>query len=433
MRGQARRLLTNSSLLVVSFLFSLLLSEVLLRLFWPMVGPGHHKLFNQYHPLLGWAHLPNITGTHVTAEYRISESFNSRGIRGPEYSYHKSPNEYRVLILGDSFAEGYGVEFHELFSEVLKANLREAGHRYAEVINAAAGGYSTDQELLFFQSEGKKYHPDLTILMFYANDVWSNNQPKYPRAYKPLFLIQDGKLMLTNVPVPPPPYQHQHSYQNHNDGHDISSFKRTKKWLLDNSHLYTFVSRRIKNVHYLYTLAIKLGLAEGARSVSAQTNAENVPIPDDFRVWKKRYDRDIRDAWKVTETLVKQLKEETMSIGSELLVFYIPPRAAIYHEVWGATKRRYGMSDHEWSIEMDGNELEAICKRTNIYFVNPVELFKTRAEKLEMEGKHLFYIRDGHWNAEGHRLVGEILAKYVRLKYLADEMEGGTGNPREAS
>jgi hypothetical protein len=156
----------NLSLLVSSLLLSLLLGEALIRAFYgaPAEQLGHHQLFMEYDPLLGWRKIPHVTGRHVTSEYAISERMNSKGIRGPEYPYQKNRGEYRVLILGDSFAEGYTVEFSELFSEVLKNDLnhKKSAHHY-EVINMGVGGYSTDQELLLLQTEGKKYAPDLTI------------------------------------------------------------------------------------------------------------------------------------------------------------------------------------------------------------------------------------------------------------------------------
>ena len=59
---------------------------------------------------------------------------------------------------GDSFTQGDMVPFKELSSEVLKARLNDAGPGTHEVINAGTSGYSTDQELVIFQSEEKRLY-----------------------------------------------------------------------------------------------------------------------------------------------------------------------------------------------------------------------------------------------------------------------------------
>ena len=213
---------------------------------------GHSQLFVEYDPLLGWKKIPNVSGLRITPEYSITESINSKGIRGPEYPYEKPNNEYRILILGDSFAEGYMVEFHELFSEVLKANLNTVDNLQldVEVINSGTGGYSTDQELLWFYSEGKKYNPDLTVLMFYDNDVWFNNQHKYWRGEKPQFVIYDNQFVqLTNVPVP---------RQKDTPETEFS----LGDWLKNDVQLYRFLEARIENTPSLQELGIGLGVLE---------------------------------------------------------------------------------------------------------------------------------------------------------------------------
>lgn len=182
-----KTLITNLAVSVISLSFTILMGETLLRVFvetapWEVKQIGHHTIFCEHDSLLGWREIPNKSGLHATSEYEVIERFNSKGIRGPEYSYERSEEEYRILILGDSFAEGYVVEFNGLFSEVLKKKLNKykgPHYSYHEVINTGTGGYSTDQELLFFQIEGKKYNPDLTILMFYDNDIWYNTQRKH--------------------------------------------------------------------------------------------------------------------------------------------------------------------------------------------------------------------------------------------------------------
>ncbi len=59
---------------------------------------------------------------------------------------------------GDSFTQGDMVPFKELSSEVLKARFNDTGPGTYEVINAGTSGYSTDQELVCFQSEGKRFY-----------------------------------------------------------------------------------------------------------------------------------------------------------------------------------------------------------------------------------------------------------------------------------
>ncbi|MGH7453914.1 MAG: alginate O-acetyltransferase AlgX-related protein, partial [bacterium] len=368
---------------------------------------GHHKLFCEYDSLLGWRKVPNKIGRHITGEYEVLESFNSKGIRGPVYPYEKNDEEYRILILGDSFAEGYTVEFDHLFSEVLEKELNNEENQYCEVINCGTGGYSTDQELLFLQTEGKKYGPDLIILLFCDNDPWYNAQPKYYRGYKPLFELKNGEMILTNVPIPKP----DTSTIKQATG-ETAFFRKVKDWLNYHSYLYVFARRRIENSFDLFSLAIKLGLAE-PRNFAAFTT------PEEFEVFKKSYGPKIVKAWEITERLIKKANEEVASINSKLLIFYVPSRPSVYAEDWQASKRKYGIADKDWDTAQVRFELGKICKRNNIDFIDPTEPFKAEARKLAANGKRLYFNEDGHWNREGHKFVGEILARYISANYIS--------------
>lgn len=408
---EIKRLLINIAVLLFSLCFLFLIFEALLRAFphTSLLRIGHHKLFCEYDALLGWRKIPNAKGVHRTSEYSVIERMNSKGIRGPEYSYNKAEGEYRVLILGDSFAEGYTVEFHNLFSEVLKRKLNSERDAYCEVVNAGTGGYSTDQEILFFQNEGEKYRPDLVILAFCDNDVWYNNKSESGRGYyKPLFKMVEGKLQLRNVPVTKIEIKKKF-------------IERIKEWFREKSYIYNFLVAKVKNNHYLYPLAIKLGLAQDVNVLitdSKKSSGQIVPVPSEFRVHSKRHDNVLDEAWTITEALLVEFRKEAESVGGQLLVFYAPSRAAIYLEEWDAMKEKYGLSDTDWDINHVGLELENICKRNNIDFTNPVQLFKLKANRLSKEGKRLYFFLDGHWNDYGHELAGEILAKHIHSYYL---------------
>ena len=66
---------------------------------------------------------------------------------------------FRVLLLGDSFTYGLGVNDDQTFAAELERELGER-HRPAEVINAGNPGKGTDYELKLFQTVGAGLKPD---------------------------------------------------------------------------------------------------------------------------------------------------------------------------------------------------------------------------------------------------------------------------------
>jgi lysophospholipase L1-like esterase len=146
---------------------------------------------------LGWAHQPGQESIFETQQFRTSVRINQAGLRDREHTYARSNDVKRILVIGDSFAWGYGVEESDRFSQRLEAALN------VEVINAGVSGYSTDQELLWLRNEGIKYDFDLVILQMAGNDIGDNDQQLvHTIYYKPQFVLQGGQLVLKGTPVP---------------------------------------------------------------------------------------------------------------------------------------------------------------------------------------------------------------------------------------
>lgn len=400
---RARAVFANGVLLIGSVALSLLVGEAALRVFY--AGDVHdHRLLTTYHPVLGWMKIPNKTGIHSAPEYRVTETMNSEGIRGPEYSRVKPPGERRILILGDSFAEGYTVEFDELFSEVLKhrlnARVNGKGYHY-EVINTGTGGYSTDQELLLFQTLGKTYHPDITILMFVDNDVFYNNSASYPRGNKPLFRLEDGVLRLTNVPVP------RSTVERPSSPGTSPSAGGVKAWLGEHSRFYAMAAEQARRNTMLRELAVNL------RLMTPQWEQGVEPVPEEFGVLKQVYDPSIVEAWVITEALLRLLRDEVAAAGAQLVIYYVPGNYRVDPEVWAMASKRYGFSEEGWSAMRAERELGGICARLGIRLIDPSDRFVAEAKRLAAQGDHLFFPMDGHWNRNGHRLAGEVLTDYL--------------------
>ena len=109
---------------------------------------------------------------------------NSWGLRGPEISKLKPAGVFRVALLGDSFAFGWGVKQDESFAHKLQELLQQELVRRSkdpmrvdsedikqvEVLNFGVPGYSTFQQVAHFRREGLSFSPDAVIVYFIEND-----------------------------------------------------------------------------------------------------------------------------------------------------------------------------------------------------------------------------------------------------------------------
>ena len=76
----------------------------------------------------------------------------------------KPPDEYRVLVLGDSMVLAVQVAFEETFTARLEQHLNtNASHRFVRVINAGVQGYGPVESYLFLKHYGLAFEPDLVL------------------------------------------------------------------------------------------------------------------------------------------------------------------------------------------------------------------------------------------------------------------------------
>lgn len=108
---------------------------------------------------------PGFEETVDGQTYRI----NSHGMRGPEVEKQRQEGVKRILVIGDSYAFGYGVDEPATISAQLQARLRPR-QPGIEVLNMGVPAYQTGQEARLLEREGIAFDPDLVVLVYYGND-----------------------------------------------------------------------------------------------------------------------------------------------------------------------------------------------------------------------------------------------------------------------
>jgi len=102
---------------------------------------------------------------------------NSDGFRDHEYSIEKPNNTFRIIVLGDSIAFGWGLNISDTWLKQLERKLNNIDSDiHFEVLNFGVPGYNTLQEVEMFKEKGIKYKPDLIIVQFLHNDIMNGSR-----------------------------------------------------------------------------------------------------------------------------------------------------------------------------------------------------------------------------------------------------------------
>ena len=119
-------------------------------------------------PDIGHEHRPNVN-THLMG---TDFSSNSMGLRDREFAIPKPAGVTRILFVGDSLTEGWGVDEDKTVPKQLEKmlNAKGDGHKY-EVANAGVGNWNSIMEATWTMTKGIKLQPDMVILGYFINDA----------------------------------------------------------------------------------------------------------------------------------------------------------------------------------------------------------------------------------------------------------------------
>jgi hypothetical protein len=318
-------------------------------------------------PYAGFGNRPGLTFDHRTNEFRARYYINRAGFRVPnpdvEYTLAKPADVYRVMILGPSFAFGWGVNYELSFAGILQQLLQERGfadNKEIEIINAGVPAMPPSPQLTWFENVGKDYAPNLVIQVVYESMAYKNDT-------EPFAAVND-------------------------DGYLVPLY----------AHAWHDRFKNLATVFYGWMVWTSLNSGSTARS-SEQSDAmsarREIAVPINFEPTEP----EVRDAMQ----FYNKLASIVCHAGAQLLVVYVPLSYAIHRED-ESRWRLIGIRDIPRQLSFD----DAFVDYLNARKIPSIDLTR-QLQNSARDGKRMYYWLDIHWTSAGNATAARAVADYL--------------------
>ena len=417
--SRKRRLAADLALIFAGIAIAFLLAEVAVR----VTGLAKASLYT-FDVYRGWGLKPGAAGWQ-REEGAGFVQVNSAGFRGPEWSVAKPPNTYRIAVVGDSFTEAPHVAYEQTFCAVAQRALGECpvlrGQR-VQVMDFGVDAYGTAQELITLRRHVWKYSPDLVVLAFFSgNDLRNNSAVLEGDKCRPFYVYDGDRLMLGGP------------------------FERSRWFYL--SCMMRFESRHSQVLNLIGDAKSDIRSRIKARQASRRSAApaaarsragtppgagtvipekEQRPAPATQRPGSLMHEEGIeyniyhppttpvwQEAWRVTEGIIAVMARETAAHRVPLLVVTLANPPQIYPDpaVRASYMQLYGSTD----IFYPDLRIRALGEREGFEVLNLAPPLQKYADEhhVYLVGFKNTKMGIGHWNAAGHQVAGELIARKI--------------------
>jgi hypothetical protein len=420
--NEKRRVAANLALVLAGVAIAFLVAETAVR----VSGLAKVSLYT-WDAYRGWGLKPGASGWQRD-EGAGFVSVNRAGFRGPQWSMAKPANTLRVAVIGDSFTEAPQVAYEQTFCAVAERALggcKRLDRKKIQVMNFGTDAYGTAQELITLRRHVWQYSPDLVVLAFFSgNDLRNNSTALESDKCRPFYLFEDGKLTLGG-PFESSRWFYLSCMMRFESRHsqvlnligDAKSDIRSKIKAMEAERRSAVApkpatraigptGRAPKSVGSTIDSGVMpVTEQQAAPSMHEEGIEDNIYRPPGTRVWE--------DAWRVTEGIITMMARETAAHHVPLLVVTLanPPQIYPAPVVRGYYMQTYGSTD----IFYPDQRIKALGEREGFEVLNLAAPMQAYADEHHafLVGFKSTKLGVGHWNADGHRLAGELIAQKI--------------------
>lgn len=305
----------------------------------------------------GFRLAPDISLRMRGPEYDVEVATNSLGMRDDEPRPKDGP---RVLLLGDSFAMGYGVERGQLFADLLEKDLG------VDVVDAGTGGYEIVQQPRVLAEYGPRLKPDLVLYALYLGNDLAQNDEWEVRA--------DGTL--------------------HNKVRQYPVRQPAEVKLL----------RLMRDFFY------------GIRQGRSEKEGEWLPFDGYLGLCEKDLGAEAKKDYDDADAQLASLAAEAKRQGLPLLVLTLPYRSMVEPDARASLAAKVPGLDERYDLTRPAREIGA---RMDARGIDHADVTPFLVEEHHRSGQPLFFPVDGHLTPAGQAAVARFAAPLVRERLRA--------------
>jgi hypothetical protein len=286
------------------------------------------------------------------AEGFAMNEVNPAGYWGTLYQTARTPNTIRIALIGDSYVEALQVQSEHHFGVIIEKKLGELSGKKVEVLNFGRSGLSFREMFRTYEFDVKKYNPDFI-----------------------LFFVQDQDFLMKGPEIGPQVFLNDNNEIEFTDFDESSLYKSRERW------------EEIKQFSSYSLLRNVVKMVKSGKSDEILLDKLDFIYTEEELMQNDSLMNNQRDVFlKINQAIYKKLKSDESRFNNKNLTITIESMPENYDKII----RNYS---------------------TLIDLQPPLEMFKDTSgiDPIYWEVTNT----RGHWNYEGHKFVGEYLAKKI--------------------
>lgn len=340
---------------------------------------------------------PNQVVAYKTPDFKFRASTNRLGFRGPEFPVARREGVYRIAVLGNSFAYGWGLDFEDTWPRRLEAMLNERGLR-AEIANLATPGTNPRIISEIANKAIPLLKPDLVILAVLDGSAVVTYQPA-ARAERPPGMRQrlvEGLTVLLPGTVAALQWVHD-AVASHQF---IPASAAAREW---EKQAATYLARASDDEKLRFA-----AISDGTRDRFLTGNINSPLVIQALQ--KPNQFRDVIESEALSENAIAEMRAafgETKVLAKSTAVVSMPYVAYLDGEAQ-AILRSVGYNvGPDLSRKDPVRAARRAAQEAGVPFIAVTEEFRARATA------EMFIPFDGHYSAAGARLFAELIKPQI--------------------